>query len=204
MASEVSSFSSRRTIVGRFVNFYQLSPKMLQKVRKVRGRIVHFLCNDYTIETQTQRERERAQSGDTNKMQMVITWSLDGRIRSRPKGTLRTTVYYLLLTTKTTTRRWQCLRNYSSTVWRSTRGQKGGQRRLFKIFVEMSSEASALLSRFKEDKLEFRARHVASTFATTLMNNYRWHFILSRFVISIAIYVFNAYFLSLYIIAHIF
>lgn len=58
---------------------------------------------------------------------------------------------------------WWCLRNYS-TVWRCTRGQKGGQRRLFKIFVEMfSTRANALLlTRFNQDKLEFGFRHVAT------------------------------------------
>lgn len=70
------------------------------------------------------------------------------------------TTYY-----RTTMGRWQCLRNYSSTVWRSTRGRKDGQRRLFKIFVEMSLRASALLSCFKQDKLEFRVRHITVSFS---------------------------------------
>jgi len=61
----------------------------------------------------------------------------------------RFTIYYR-------TTGW-CLRNYSSTVWRRTRGQKGGQRRLFKIFAEMfSTRTSALLStRFNQYKSEF-------------------------------------------------
>lgn len=104
---------------------------------------------------------------------LLDSWTDEYEVDRKVLFERRFTTYYW-----TTMGKWQCLRNYSSTVWRSTRGRKDGQRRLFKIFVEMSSRASALLSCFKQDKLEFRVRHI-TILAATLMNNYRWHFILS-------------------------